>query len=54
MEHQIMQLRMPPQLLAAVNRARAVEGLTLSALVRELIVLGLTARGYWPPTPEAE
>lgn len=44
--------RVPPPLLAALDRAAEVSGQTRSACLRELLSMSLAARGLWPPAPD--
>lgn len=47
----LLRARVPPPLLAAVEAAAELNGATVSATVRELVAVALTARGLWPPAP---
>jgi len=47
----VLRARVPPPLLESVEAAAFATGTTLSATVRELLAVALTARGLWPPAP---
>ena len=45
-----LRARVPRPMLRAVDLAARNAGMNRSAVVRELIALGLAQRGLWPPT----
>lgn len=47
----LLRARVPEPMLAAVETAADLNGATVSATIRELVAVALTARGLWPPPP---
>lgn len=45
----MLRARLPAPLLEALDEAAGAAGMTRSAVLRELLAIGLAARGLWPP-----
>tara|TARA_R100001510_G_C7631116_1_gene189968 strand:+ start:930 stop:1109 length:180 start_codon:yes stop_codon:yes gene_type:complete len=48
----VLHTRVSPPLLSALDKARYIEGMRRSEMVRSLVREGLRNRGVWPPKSE--
>lgn len=49
-----LRIRLPAPLLVAIAATAKQTGQTTSAAARELLIVGLTSRGQWPPKEGGE
>ncbi len=45
----VVKARLPRPMLAALDAAADLSGMSRAAALRDVLVAGLTARGLWPP-----